>query len=258
MLRLAANDIDLWLTYFDEISDPDVLACYCSILTEEERRQKDRFYFPHDQRRYLVTRALVRLVLSRYAGIRPQDWRFSKNAFGRPAIANESDDVTHIDFNISHTRGLIVVAVVAGIQVGIDVENTALRRAPLQVADRYFSPDEVAALRALPQEQQGDRFFDYWTLKEAYIKARGLGLHVPLNLFSFHFPGARVVRMTTLDDLHDTPAGWRFWQFRPRPDYLMAVCGERTADEASNLTIREVLPCRFEKVMACAALRMSF
>lgn len=256
MLRLTADGIDLWLTYCDEIVDQDLLASYRRLLSEEERLQGERFYFPHDRHRHLVTRALVRLVLSRYAGTHPQDWRFAKGAFGRPMIANRPVSVPRLDFNISHTKGLIVMGVVNGIQVGVDVENTMCREAPLGVANRYFSPDEVSALEGLPRHRQGDRFFDYWTLKEAYIKARGLGLQVPLHLFSFHFHGSDV-SMTAHDGLQDAASRWRFWQFRPRQDYLMAVCGERAGAKPPDLTVREIVPMISEKTVRCAALRMS-
>ena len=90
-------------------------------------------------------------------------------------------------FNLSHTDGLVVCLVAVEREIGVDVEHTARAGSVgIEIAERFSSPSEVAELRSLPFADQRSRFFDYWTLKEAYIKARGLGLHLPLDQFSFH------------------------------------------------------------------------
>src|SRR5690606_16111721 len=102
-------------------------------------------------------------------------WKFEISRHGRPTIVGEN--LLNLQFNLSKSSGLVVCAITRDAVVGVDVENIR-RRAPVDVADTFFAPGEVAALRALPLEQQPERFFEYWTLKESYIKARGLGLMI--------------------------------------------------------------------------------
>jgi 4'-phosphopantetheinyl transferase len=255
-LALAPGEIHLWLAYYDEIADEHLHARYRRLLDTEELRQEPRFYFARDRCRYLVTRALVRTVLSRYLPVSAENWSFSANSYGRPHIANESVADTDVSFNISHTHSLIVLAVTRAGSVGVDVENCVGRKAPIDIADHYFAPDEVAALRAVPERHQQYRFYEYWTFKEAYIKARGMGLSLPLDKFSFHFPGDAGVELSIQPELADDASRWRLWQFRPRPEYLVALCTERIAARAA-VTIRQIVPMVSERVLAPAFLRTS-
>ena len=111
----------------------------------------------------MVTRVLVRTVLSRYLALAPADWRFSANAYGRPAIANDAFANCGLSFNISHARGLIALAVTRHREIGVDVENVRVRQVSLDIADRFFAPAEVAELASFQRERQQDRFFEYWT-----------------------------------------------------------------------------------------------
>ena len=94
----------------------------------------------------------------------------------------------HLNFNISHTKSLVLLGVTSDGALGVDVENCRSREAPLKIAHQFFAPEELAELQALPRAQQHDRFFEYWTLKESYIKARGMGLSLPFELVQFPFP----------------------------------------------------------------------
>ncbi|BBO59623.1 4'-phosphopantetheinyl transferase superfamily protein [Mycoavidus sp. B2-EB] len=241
MLELSPERIDLWLVFFDAIQDEALLNQYRGLLTEEERYQEKRFYFVKDQRRYLVTRALVRTVLSRYARIAPEQWLFAANAYGCPEIAN-SGLAQKISFNLSHTQSLIVLGVTTGNALGVDTENIRVRRAPVEVAHQHFAPDEVRALRELSLEAQHQVFFQYWTLKESYIKARGMGLSIPLDQFSFHFMQDHEIEISIHPVLKDHPSRWHFWQFQPTMDYLVAVCAERFGSARQTLTMKNCIP----------------
>jgi 4'-phosphopantetheinyl transferase len=256
-LTASDNRIDLWLAYYHEISDSSLHAEYRALLTEEERSKEFRFYFPDDQRRYLVTRALVRSVLSRYLDIDPADWRFANNKYGRPAIANVSHLDSGVRFNISHTRGLIALGVTKDRELGVDVENLRTREISLDIADRFFAPTEVEELARIPKERQQDRFFEYWTFKESYIKARGMGLSIPLGQFSFHYPHERAVRIAIEPKLGDDPNRWEFWQYRPTAEYLMAVCAERRQGAQPLLTLRRIVPLVTEEVLRPELLKSS-
>jgi 4'-phosphopantetheinyl transferase len=169
---------------------------------------------------------MVRIVLSAYAAIEPRDWRFVVNGYGGPSIGSEHARAKGLEFNLSHTDGLVAMAVTRDRAIGVDVESVRTEEVDLAVADRVFAPQELAALRALPREQQKQRFFEYWTLKESYIKARGLGLSIPLDGFAFHLEAPPKIRLTIDQSLQDHPERWLFWQLRLNRDCLVALCAE--------------------------------
>lgn len=257
MLHLHPDKIELWLAFCDEIADEGLLADYRQLLVEEERQKEARFHFARDRHCYLITRALVRTVLSRYAAVTPQDWRFVEDAYGRPQIVNEDPAARRISFNISHTRSLVVLGVTCERALGVDTEDVHTRRAELEIAEHYFAADEVAQLRATPQELQQTCFFEYWTLKESYIKARGLGLSLPLDQFAFDLSQQRSVRIGFHPPLIDDPARWIFWLLRADADHYVAVCAERAGREAPQLSFARVVPLRDQAPLQCEELRSS-
>jgi 4'-phosphopantetheinyl transferase len=256
MIGLAPDEIHVWLVFEEDVDDSVDAACW-SLLTPDERRQAQAFFFADDRRRYVATRALVRVVLSRYAPIRREDWRFSTNAYGRPFIANPlAKDL--LLFNISHTRGLIALGVTRDRSLGVDVENLRRRDVSCEIAERYFAPPEVASLAAAPPHEQQYRFFEYWTFKEAYIKARGLGLSLPLDKFSFHYPNDTTVEIAIDAALADVPARWAFWQVRPGSDYLLAICAERQDGvRPPRVIIRQAVPMVTDRTCVFECSRMS-
>jgi 4'-phosphopantetheinyl transferase len=257
LISLTTAEIHLWLAFYDQITEESLHSAYRELLNTAEKDQELRFYFARDRRRYLVTRALVRTVLSRYAGIHPKDWIFSTNAYGRPEIVNVQARDERLVFNVSHTHSLIVLGVTRCRALGVDVENFHAREAAIDVADRYFAPQEVAALTDAPLDHQQYRFFEYWTFKEAYIKARGMGLSLPLDKFSFHYPNDRAVEIAIQPELADDAARWQFWQFRPTPEYLVAICAERNGISSSSLIVRQAVPMLGETNLPHQFLRVS-
>jgi 4'-phosphopantetheinyl transferase len=244
--------IDIYCAFCERIADPALLARYRQLLTEEEHSRQLRFHFEQDRHRYLVTRALLRTTLSRYADIAPEHWTFLTNAYGRPYVSNEG--VNDLTFNLSHTRTLVVLAVARGRQLGVDTEDTVTRTPPLEIADRFFAPEEVTSLRALPVEQRVQRFFQHWTLKEAYIKARGMGLSLPLDRFAFHFAAEQQVRLTLQATLQDAAENWRLWQWwvrsaqardaaaAPLRQHMLALCAQHVPGEPPQVVLRESVP----------------
>lgn len=182
-----AGTLDLWWFPYGEVEErTELFDAYAAILTEDEQARHERLRFDRDKRQFLATRALVRTVLSVYSpDVAPTAWRFAIGDRGKPSIA-EPISARGWQFNLSNTRGCVVCAV-SGVhaRLGVDVERLDRANDLLALADRYFSALEVAELRGLPIGEQSSRFFDYWTLKESYIKAHGLGLAIPLDSFSF-------------------------------------------------------------------------
>jgi len=257
LIPLTEAAIHLWLAFYSEINEESLHATYLELLRIDERLQHSRFYFAKDRHRYLVTRALVRTVLSRYLPIHPTQWMFSGNAYGRPEITNSEATNFGLSFNISHTDSLIVLGVTRHRALGVDVENFRGRQASIDIADRYFARQEVAKLAATPPQEQQYRFFEYWTFKEAYIKARGVGLSLPLDKFSFWYPDDRTVEIAIDPEMADESLRWQFWQFRPGSEYLLAVCAERIATGSSNVIVRQVVPMVSEKQCVLEVLRVS-
>jgi 4'-phosphopantetheinyl transferase len=256
MIPLSRDEIHLWLAYYDEIEDRR-MRLHQALLNDAEKAQHLKFHFERDRRRYFATRVLVRTVLSRYAPVRPERWIFAANAYGRPEIANAGMPISDLSFNISHTNGLIVLGVTRGRQLGVDVENIRARGVSIEIADRFFSPIEVAALAEVASELQQDRFFEYWTLKESYIKARGMGLSIPLDKFGFRFPQDHAIELSIDPELQDCSERWQFWQLRPTPAYLVAICAERTEAGSPAVIVRKVVTMDLEQDLAVRFFRTS-
>jgi 4'-phosphopantetheinyl transferase len=250
-------DVEIWTLFTESVRDPALLRSYRELLTEDERNREMRFRFASDQHRFLLTRALVRTVLSKYASVEPRAWRFAPDAFGRPQIQNEHPSVAGITFNVSHTQGLIIVGVTRRDALGIDTEHLWSRTASAAVADRFFAAGEAAALRELPEAQRRERFFDYWTLKESYIKARGRGLALGLATFGFELAEPKRIGAWFAPELEDAAQHWQFWQFHPSADHVAAVCLKRSGEVASRLTVKRTIPLSIEQEMPVEIVRQS-
>jgi 4'-phosphopantetheinyl transferase len=189
-----------WVRPENFTASPATLA----LLSPEERQQHQRFIPPAKRHEFLVTRVLVRNMLGEMLGMAPEMLEFVRNEWGRPALASPS-----IYFNVSHTEGLVVCLASTEHELGVDTER--LSRAPtlLNLAPRVFAPDELRELRSLPDNEQAQRAVFLWTLKESYIKARGMGLAIPLDGFAFHFEQGRV-RLEIAPQLNDNGANWEF------------------------------------------------
>lgn len=239
-LPLARDAVDLWYVFPEELGEEDLSACR-RYLSPDEKDHLVRLSLEKVHRQFLVTRALVRNVLSRYAATHPLAWTFTKNRYGRPEVAGP-DGVPPLAFNVSHTSGLVAVAVALDREVGVDVEDEKRSGQTIEIADRFFSAAETAELRSQPAGSQRERFFEYWTLKESYIKARGMGLSIPLDQFSFHLaPGAKP-RISFDPRLADDPASWQFEELRLSERHPVAVAIRRRGEPDLALRVRRTLP----------------
>ncbi len=196
-------------------------------------------------------------MLSRYAPVAPCDWSFAKNKYGCPRIDDTHGAATHIRFNLSHTHSLIVLAVGKGNALGVDVENVSIRDISIDLADQFFAPDEVEALRRTETNRQKDRFFEYWTFKESYIKARGMGLSLPLDQFSFELLQAGAVSFRVAPELEDRASRWRFCQLRPSSDYIVALCVESVGEQVTPVSLIRTMPLVWYKQQQLSLSRIS-
>lgn len=199
-----------------------------AFLSPDEVARYHRYLVPTAATTFLAARVFLRAVLSQYAGLPPAAWRFETNEFGRPHVANLDAPRGH-SFNLSHRPGCVVCLVGAARELGVDVEDSGAERSHfLEIAARFFSPSEAAELRGLPAAQGAKRFFELWTLKESYVKARGVGLSLGLSRFSFSVEGDRAtVRFG--EGVDDSAESWDFRLFRPDERHTIATSVRRTA-----------------------------
>nr|ASV46851.1 4-phosphopantetheinyl transferase [uncultured bacterium] len=239
LLELRPDEVHVWIVEPERINERHLLDAYWGLLDAQERERKQRFRFERHQRQYLVSHALVRLTLSRYAPVAPTAWTFQTNQYGRPQVQGEW---ARLRFNLSHTDGMALVAVGWDSELGADVEDAERSGDTVEIAGHYFAASEVAALRALPPERQRERFFEYWTLKEAYIKARGAGLSLPLDQFAFHLEPGQPPRISFDPRMQDEPEAWRFVQLRPSARHLAAVGVRRPRGQPLTLRWQFTVP----------------
>jgi len=243
MIAIAGREAHLWYVLPDRIGDADLIARYHALLNAEERERHRRFAFERLRHEYLVTRALCRTTLSQYADVDPTQWQFVSNQHGRPEIAGPRK-IPPLRFNLSNCQGLIACLVTREVDAGVDVEDMHRKGETVRIADRYFSPSEVTALRALPPGRQRQRFFEYWTLKESYIKARGMGLAIPLDQFSFDLDHEGSIAISFGSRLKDDPHAWQFDRYRLGERHMMAYAIRRGVGPDMRIDLRETVPLR--------------
>ncbi len=238
--QLGTRDIHVWLAVPEAIRDRARLDAYRELLSPEELVRYRRFRFERHRHAFLVSHALLRCTLSRYADVAPQAWGFVENEHGRPEIATPAR-VPPLRFNLSHTEALCACAVTLTRDLGVDVETHTRRRVNLEVADRFFTDEESRALRELAPHEQPGRFLELWTLKEAYIKARGMGLALSLRRFAFRIVDGQPA-VNFLEGLEDDPAQWQFELRRLEPAHVLAIAARTPPGQSLELEIQRTVP----------------
>ncbi len=197
------------------------------VLAADEQVRAAKYSSVSARDHFIIARGLLRTILGRYQGQEPQQLRFQYGVHGKPALAGE-DDGDMVRFNVSHAHELVLIAVTRDHEVGIDIEFVHRRRAEQQIAERFFSAQEVAMLHALPEHMQHEAFYHCWTRKEAYMKARGTGLALPLNRFTVSVsPEEPAVLMDTLHE-PGSAASWTLEMVAPGCGYVAAIAVEGT------------------------------
>ena len=223
-LALQPNQIDVFLLDPSADYTAELLQQYRNLLSEPELQRLARYKYPEMERNGLLTRALVRTVLSQYCHqvgyVAPQDWQFVHGRHGKPEVKQPP---LPIRFNLSHAEGLIVCAVAQQLDIGIDVEYIWRDNKLEQIARHKFAESEAEALFALPPLLQRSRFFDYWTLKEAYIKAVGDGMSIPLNKFYFDSPQQKPVQISFEPSMQQDSQQWQHWLFDATSEHRMGI-----------------------------------
>lgn len=238
---ISDDEVHLWFSFPEQIGDAGLLASYMDILSPEEQARRQRYHFEKHRHLFLVSRALLRTTLSRYTGIPSGQLQFSKNKYGRPEISSDRV-ITPVRFNLSHTEGLIALAVTLNDDIGVDVEHIIRKNSMMNLANHFFSRREAADLLQVEEGSRQERFFDYWTLKESYIKARGMGLSLPLDQFSFHLSDQAPIQISFNKDIDDASDDWQFWLMKPTAHHTAAVSLRKNKKRRVTLSVNKVVP----------------
>lgn len=214
--------LELWLQLVDETS-VQWANTHSSVLDAEETQRWHRYVSSESQELFLVAHVMTRHVLSEYDARAPESWAFDHGPNGRPEIIGGPPGLR---FNISHTKGMVAVLVHDEADCGVDVEHPWRAMEIPSVSRRVFTDAEQEALLSLPPEAQTDRFFQLWTLKEAFIKAKGKGLALPLKQFGFGLHNEQV-RFDCDPAIDPTPSQWQFSTHRPESGHIVSVAAQR-------------------------------
>jgi 4'-phosphopantetheinyl transferase len=238
-LELSPREVQLWTVRLE--ASGNTLAGAFSWLSPDEVERADRFRFDNHRSAFVLGRAVLRALVGSYLGIAPAEASFIYGPKGKPALAGAACPLC---FNVSNSSDLAAYAFTLDCEIGVDVEH---RRRLIEVegiARRFFAPHELAELMRLSEEERPEGFFNCWTRKEAYIKAVGDGLSVPLNSFQVTLRPGVPARMLALDGSTAAAERWTLQPFTPAPDYAGAIAyrdGERPLTVRPLLTFNELV-----------------
>jgi len=214
---IACGEVHVWSVSLN--SEPAPLTALNVLLSDEEHDRARRFHFDHHRRRFIVARATLRILLGRYLQKRGEEICFEYGPKGKPCLGG-SDGGSGLRFNISHSDELALMAFCLSEEVGVDVEAVREMDDAESILKHYFCPEEIEQWLSLPAGLRTRGFFDCWTRKEAYIKAVGDGLSLPLDEFQVAFlPGEEPGIRLRNGDVET----WSLFDASPAPDYAGAL-----------------------------------
>jgi 4'-phosphopantetheinyl transferase len=210
---LGQGELNIWLVSL-QLPPQEAQQCL-SWLSPEERKRAGEFRFSADSARYIAAHGLLRFILAGYTGKRPAELEFSVNTFGKPEVSIAGSPM--VNFNLSHSGDMALIAVIRGQEVGVDIEKADCKLEYTDIVDLFFSHPEKRIVDAAPSKQRLERFYTIWTGKEAYLKMLGIGF---------------------AEEAGERQAGYALWNFTPHPDYhgAVAVSGK-------------VLACRYYRLL---------
>ena len=221
--------VDVWIVALDGVQGGEPEA---ADLAPDEAERAHRLRFEADRRRFVGSRVALRRILAGCLGVTSREIAFRASPFGKPRLDPERHG-SALRFNVSHSGDLALVAVSGEVEVGVDIELRRPRPDLEALVARYFSPGERVAIAALPAAHRLEAFFDYWTLKEAYLKACGDGLNRRLDAFDVVLDHDLPPRLVDVRDRPGDQYRWTLAQLRPAAGYAAAIAAERSDPAAS-------------------------
>lgn len=220
---LHRDEVEVWWSALDR---PDAsLRVMQQTLAPDEQLRAERFRFARDRDRFVACRATLRSLLARYLYVEPEHIQFCYGSHGKPMLAAPFHD-NEIQFNVSHSQGVALYAFARKRAVGVDIEHIRPIADAEQIVERFFSLRERRVFRSLPTSEQLETFFNWWTRKEACIKAIGDGLAYPLDHIDVSLILDGVVRLFCFEHSSDVPAYWSLRSLAARPGYAAALAVE--------------------------------
>jgi 4'-phosphopantetheinyl transferase len=213
--KSIGDEIHVWQAALDR--EEKILGRLESTLSPEEKARADRFHFANDMNRFVVARGLLRELLGEYLDQSPLSLEFSYGKHGKPSLSGGNGS-SGLCFNLSHSAGMVVYAIARERNLGIDVEHVRPESAGEDIAKRYFSTNEVNDLQTLPPEERVEGFFHCWTRKEAFLKATGMGLQIPLDSFAVSLLPGKPAQF-----LNGVEPRWHLAAYHPAEGYVAAV-----------------------------------
>jgi 4'-phosphopantetheinyl transferase len=231
--QLAANEAHVWLISLPGEQPRDALDF--SPLSEDEIQRAQRLHFDRDRTRFIAARSALRNILAQYLALAPREVTFSYTAKGKPELAPDFHKPA-LQFNLSHSHKFALLAITRHSRIGADIEFINPERATEDIASRFFSPVEFAALQALPGAERIAAFFQCWTRKEAYVKAVGSGLSLPLDSFDVAFGPGVPPALLRIGNSSEQAAAWTLYDIPNHAEYAAAVAVESTIEELRLLS----------------------
>ncbi len=220
---LPADEVHVWRGSLDQPQDR--LQIWWETLAEDEKKRAESFHFERDRKHFIAGRGMLRQIAGRYLKAAPDSLRFDYTYYGKPSLTSDNGDA-ELRFNLSHSGELALYAFSRRRELGVDIEKTRPDIEHSQIAGRFFSKHEVAALSALPAQLQPQAFFLCWTRKEAYIKGIGEGLSLPLHSFDVSLaPGEPAALLAVRGDKQESRR-WSLRALQPGPEYEAALVAE--------------------------------
>lgn len=214
------HGVDVWVESHTELTD-DARSAAAALLDPEEHARARSFRSARDRDAYLLAHALRRRALSHYEDVESQAWRFAAGEHGRPVLTGPEAG-ERLAFSLSHTTGMVLCAVARDAELGADVEHLGPDLEIDRVIEHALAPAERLALRRCPAPERLARFYELWTLKEAYAKARGQGLSLAPERYAFDLDGEDI-RLVCEPEVDADPGGWRFCCLTPGPNHQAAI-----------------------------------
>lgn len=222
-LTLTSNDIHVWYAALDQ---PGLrIQQLAQTLSVDESTRAERFHFEQDRRRFIARRGILRTLLGSYLDIEPSRLQFCYGSHGKPALVENSGG-SKVRFNLSHSQGIAMYAVTRDSEIGIDIECIRFISEAEQIAKRFFSTQEYAVFRTLAPNQKQAAFFKCWTCKEAYLKAIGDGLALPLDQFDVSLSPMESVKLLSIKGDPQSAHHWFLQELSPVSGYLAALAVE--------------------------------
>src|SRR5262245_12475735 len=218
--ELGADEAHVWTASLDQPAN--VVAKLAPLLSRDEYQRAMRYYRPVDRDRFIVGRGVLRKIISAYLALPAGQLRFTYNEYGKPAVSDDQNDRA-LNFNLSHSGELALYAVTRERVVGIDIEYIRKNFATLEIAEHFFSMDELAALKSLPVDLRTTGFFTCWSRKEAFIKAKGMGVSYPLGRFTVSLAPDEPPALLKVDDDEREAGQWKMYELRPGAGYVATM-----------------------------------